>query len=64
MFTFQTASCVAISPEGLVRYWQEVGQHSPWVDVNAHLGGEEVCVFNLTMKKLFYHNFLQVSQKW
>ncbi|XP_073982271.1 nuclear pore complex protein Nup133 isoform X2 [Rhodnius prolixus] len=44
----KTASCVAISPEGLVRYWQEVGQHSPWVDVNAHLGGEEVCAVEYT----------------
>ncbi|KAK9511729.1 hypothetical protein O3M35_000336 [Rhynocoris fuscipes] len=44
----ETASCVAVSPEGIVRYWQEVGQHSPWVDVNAHLGGEEVCAVEYT----------------
>ncbi|XP_024082698.1 nuclear pore complex protein Nup133 [Cimex lectularius] len=38
----KTASCVAITPDGLIRYWEVVSQHAPWTDVNANLGGEEV----------------------
>lgn len=36
-------SCIAVSPEGMIRYWEVMGHHSTWVDVNANLGGEEVC---------------------
>ncbi|KAF6212156.1 hypothetical protein GE061_012677 [Apolygus lucorum] len=37
------ASCIAVSPEGVVRFWDVLSPHTSWVEVNANLGGEEVC---------------------
>ncbi|CAH1393210.1 unnamed protein product [Nezara viridula] len=39
----KSPSCIAVSPEGIVRYWVVLGHHTTWIDVDAHLGGEEVC---------------------
>ncbi|CAB0018232.1 unnamed protein product [Nesidiocoris tenuis] len=35
-------SCLAVSPEGVIRYWDVVSPHASWTDVDGGLGGEEV----------------------
>lgn len=35
------ASCVGVSPEGVVRYWPSVGQEGVHWDVSCELAGQE-----------------------
>ncbi|KAL5008238.1 hypothetical protein ScPMuIL_013819 [Solemya velum] len=37
----QSASCVAVSPEGVVRYWPNIAYESSSVEISAELKGEE-----------------------
>ncbi len=38
-----TPSCIAVSPEGIVRYWPSLAHESSWVEVSAELQGQECC---------------------
>lgn len=38
---FQVPSCIAASPEGLVRYWPSIAHEGSSVEVNADLQGQE-----------------------
>ncbi|XP_041351939.1 nuclear pore complex protein Nup133-like [Gigantopelta aegis] len=43
----QMASCVAVSPEGVVRYWPNIAYESSTAEISAELKGEEcACVVN------------------
>ncbi|XP_069118196.1 nuclear pore complex protein Nup133-like [Argopecten irradians] len=43
----QSASCVAVSPEGIVRYWANVAYEGSSSEISAELRGEEcACVIN------------------
>lgn len=33
--------CLAVSPEGMVRYWSSIAHESSWVESNADLHGQE-----------------------
>lgn len=33
--------CLAVSPEGIVRYWSSIAHESSWTEVNAELQGQE-----------------------
>ncbi|KAL4238721.1 hypothetical protein ACF0H5_003428 [Mactra antiquata] len=37
----QTASCIAVSPEGVVRYWSNVAYEASSMEISAELKGEE-----------------------
>lgn len=37
----QTASCVAVSPEGVVRYWSNIAYEASSMEISAELKGEE-----------------------
>ena len=37
----QTVACVAVSPEGNVRYWPNISHDAAFVEVNAGLQGQE-----------------------
>ncbi|XP_052770068.1 nuclear pore complex protein Nup133-like [Mya arenaria] len=37
----QTASCVAVSPEGVVRYWSNIAYETSSMEISAELKGEE-----------------------
>lgn len=44
----QQAACVAVSPEGVVRYWSSIAHEAAFVEISAELKGEEcACVVNL-----------------
>lgn len=34
-------SCIAVSPEGIIRYWQSISSSSSYVEANADLQGQE-----------------------
>ncbi|KAJ8308040.1 hypothetical protein KUTeg_012914 [Tegillarca granosa] len=43
----QSASCVAVSPEGIVRYWANIAYEGSSMEISAELRGEEcACVIN------------------
>lgn len=45
----QSASCIAVSPEGVVRYWSNVAYEASSMEISAELKGEECdCVVNLS----------------
>ncbi|KAH3854403.1 hypothetical protein DPMN_096945 [Dreissena polymorpha] len=45
----QTAACVAVSPEGVVRYWSNIAYETSSMEISAELKGEECdTVINLT----------------
>ena len=51
----QQAACVAVSPEGVVRYWSSIAHEAAFVEISAELKGEEcACVVNLQVS---YHFF-------
>lgn len=33
--------CLAVSPEGVIRYWASIAHESSWVEANADLQGQE-----------------------
>lgn len=37
----QMPCCLAVSPEGIVRYWSSIAHESSWTEVNAELQGQE-----------------------
>uniref|UniRef100_A0A1B6E0K1 Nucleoporin Nup133/Nup155-like N-terminal domain-containing protein n=1 Tax=Clastoptera arizonana TaxID=38151 RepID=A0A1B6E0K1_9HEMI len=37
----QMPCCLAVSPEGLVRYWSSIAHESSWIESNADLHGQE-----------------------
>ncbi len=39
-----TPSCLAVSPEGTIRYWPSVAHESSWVELSADLQGQECCL--------------------
>ncbi|GAB1599408.1 nuclear pore complex protein Nup133-like [Argonauta hians] len=44
----QQAACIAVSPEGVVRYWSSIAHEAAFLEINAELKGEEcACVVNL-----------------
>ncbi|XP_053405017.1 nuclear pore complex protein Nup133-like [Mercenaria mercenaria] len=44
----QSASCIAVSPEGVVRYWSNIAYEASSMEISAELKGEECdCVVNL-----------------
>ncbi|XP_029640862.1 nuclear pore complex protein Nup133 [Octopus sinensis] len=44
----QQAACIAVSPEGVVRYWSSIAHETAFIEINAELKGEEcACVVNL-----------------
>ena len=48
----QTASCVAVSPEGVVRYWSNIAYEASSMEISAELKGEECdTVVNLFVSK-------------
>ena len=47
----QMASCVAVSPEGVVRYWPNIAYESSTAEISAELKGEEcACVVNFEVR--------------
>ncbi|KAK3092820.1 hypothetical protein FSP39_007562 [Pinctada imbricata] len=45
----QSASCMAVSPEGVVRYWSNIAYEGSSVEVSAELKGDEcACVINFS----------------
>ena len=44
----QSAACIAVSPEGVVRYWPNIAYEASSSEISAELKGEECdCVVNL-----------------
>lgn len=52
----QPAACVAVSPEGVVRYWPNIAFESSTAEISAELRGEECAkVINFQVELLLYH---------
>ena len=46
----QSAACVAVSPEGVIRYWPNIAYEASSSEISAELKGEESdCVVNLAV---------------
>lgn len=51
----QSASCIAVSPEGVVRYWPNIAYEGSSTEISAELRGDEcACVVNFEVK---FHEF-------
>lgn len=49
----QSASCVAVSPEGVVRYWSNIAYEASSMEISAELKGEECdTVVNMHVRDL------------
>lgn len=46
-----TAACLAVSPEGAVRYWANVAHESSFVEISSELKGEECTAVALMQVK-------------
>ena len=49
----QSASCIAVSPEGVIRYWSNIAYESSYVEISAELKGEE-CDSVVNLQVLYY----------
>ena len=60
----QSAACVAVSPEGVVRYWPNIAYEASSSEISAELKGEECdCVVNLAVSYK-YHIYIKDSEVW